>query len=69
MRGVFDAYICGANTGQSPEVQAWYIYPLSIFANITASSDPSSSASLTAQYALILQGGSCARTDFNDLSG
>ncbi|VDB85472.1 unnamed protein product [Peniophora sp. CBMAI 1063] len=46
VRGVFDAYICGANTGQSPEVQAWYIYPLSVFANITATSDSDTSASL-----------------------
>lgn len=48
VRGVYDAYLCGANTGQSPEVQGWYIYPLSIFANITAGSD--TGTTLISQY-------------------
>ncbi|KZV68896.1 hypothetical protein PENSPDRAFT_686824 [Peniophora sp. CONT] len=36
--GVYDVSACIYNTGQSPGLQGWYIYALSIFANITSDS-------------------------------
>ncbi|KZV74669.1 hypothetical protein PENSPDRAFT_681840 [Peniophora sp. CONT] len=64
-RGVYDAYLCGANTGQSPEVQGWYIYAVSIFANITAGSDTGTTLTSQLREAVSTAGHNTAWTQSN----